>query len=251
MDIVKKEYIKDSYDGYPCTVEITPCGVDSTDPFPGHPYASELKKLSNCHSWAQQETFPSELKAEMGILFRHFSSSTFMSQFIRCDDPACTLTQCGPRVGVASDVDRLFEKFGGIFPTPIPQFVDPTTGSFPFDRKADHAEPDDLPNDVPAYDPPGRSHRYLTFADLLRTDLDVHLPVFEKRECQNRNAGRRVVDEHDKMDSVLRPDRFHVGQSAQRICTKCVRPVFLSSDVAVKRHDFLAHDDRLRARDRR
>lgn len=223
MEIVKKKYETDVYQGYGCSVEKTPSGFDATDPFPGSAYETEQSHLTHCGSFKDQMAFDPALKSEIALLMRHFCSSRFMSQFVYCDDENCPLEQCGRRGKFQRTVvDRFFAKFGGRFPTPVPRFTDHSCGDYPFAQC--EVGKGQNPSDVPELDDPGQNLRYLNFADLLRSDLP---------------------------QGAFGQDRYYSGGTKGQFCSRCPHPVFIRSDAAWKRHEFLAHEGYGRTRKRR
>lgn len=150
------------------------------------------------------------------VLLEHVSTSRFMTQFLRCNKPGCLLDQCGPRRETeTTPTDRFFAKFGGQFPTPVPQFADMASGTNPVTCAPKSL---DLPSDVREFDGPGPSVHYKNFSDLLLTRVGSDWAAYS-------------------------PDGFYDGAMHGKFCPHCPYSILLSSDAAANRHRFLAHDD--------
>jgi hypothetical protein len=190
--------------------------VNKSDPYSREGYDREHESLLHCATASDRNRFPQDLKSEVELLFRHFGSSRFMSQFLFCEDAQCPLPQCGPRrAEYKTDVDRFFDKFGGRFPTPIPQFADLVQNTTPNRRSSTinvH-----MSSDVPEFDQ-GPGFHFQNFADLLR--MDVPAKLF-KTDAFYREEGAAVTG---------------------TFCEVCPNRVYLPSAVSARRHQFLAHN---------
>lgn len=110
-DMLTAQWEDNRYAGFGVTIHRVPHDPSSTDTFKDADYESAKQYLAKSLVGA-----PSELVDEFRQIMRHFSSSLYRWQFVRCG--SCPI--CPKRGPASTPLERFFERFGGDIPTPMP-----------------------------------------------------------------------------------------------------------------------------------
>lgn len=197
-DMLEQQWKENVYCGFGTVIHRVPHDTTATDFSKDSEYEFNRDCLAKGLAGA-----PSEVVEEFRQIMRHFSSSLYRWQFVRCQTQGCPL--CSDPRPPSTPLEKFYEKFGGHMPTPIPVF-----GLFPPKPETPGGA------NGPVYTPVGSEAglHYRTLADFMKLNIP---------------RDRLFADQH------------YDGATPRHPCKQCEPEVIHRSAAALARHMKMLH----------